>query len=417
MKKYAYSLLAALLLVTLTGCSVLRDVPALFNGDEAVANAQAKQYVWFSKDDTLGNEEDLRLTVEAFAEYALSYGAYHSTLLYNTLTKSEQTLYRALAFALEQGYTLVAVDAGLQLGVEQCADVLLDFSLDSPLVEQNLWYATGECSAQYPVSVLGLHHRAATFYGSYVVVENFAKVWWSKKVEAISAAEQIVAQMPQNLTEAKRAEWLYRYLVEHTEYYNYDGAGIDQIQPYLYDALVTGKTHCDGLTNGLGLLYNIAGITCAEKIFFAGDEEEVGHTWNVFKAGEHWYNADATGRDTLPKSQTGIGAGLHFAYADVMQEYTPYSAERYPVCGQSLYMPVDAHLQSVAGNGFIQAIEQGYNAHNHVWALVVADSCPAATLKAQIQKLANRWGQTVNWITFPLAGGRTAILVHREGLF
>ncbi len=417
MKKWICIFLALGLSLILTGCSALQGLQTLLSGQDAVAAAEAEQYFWFSKNDVLGDEGDLRLKVEDFADYEPAYAQYHGNLLYSSLSSAEQVLYRALAYALEQGYILVAADQGLQLPAQQCESVLVDFSLDSPLVEQNLWYATGECSIRYPVSVLGLYNGWATFNGTYLLVENFAAEWWGKKTEAIAAAREILQKMPQNLSKAKQAEWLYRYLVEHTEYYDYDGAEIDQIQPYLYDALVVGKTHCDGLTNALGLLYTMAGLKAAEKIYFAAEDEAVGHTWNVFEIDGEWYNADATGRDTLPRPQTAAGGGLHFGYADLLQEYTPYNADRYPVCQNSLCMSVDAHLQSVAGDAFISAVEQGYAAHGQLWALVVVDSYTDKTLRAQIQKLANRWDTTVSWMRYPLYGGRTAVLIYSEELF
>lgn len=417
MKRILCMALAILILLTCSGCSALQGAVETLTGQTVVEQAQAQPRVGFSIDAVFGNGDDVLLLLPEFAEKELEYDIYRADLHYNTLPAVEQTLYRALEYAMERGYTTVMLDTGLGVEVERYPQVLNCLALDSPLLEQNLWYEMGYCNLTYPVSVLGLYQRPALFQGVYISVDNFALQWWQKKQEALARAQSIVAGMPAGYTDVQKAEYLYRHLATTVTYYDYDGADASAIQPYLYDALLTGKTHCDGYTNALSLLYRLAGLECVEKIYSAGENEDVGHTWNCFLLGDTWYNADAAGRGTLPTKKSTMGAGLFFGFADLLQKYTPDNAEIYPVCGQNLQMPVDAHLADITGNGFVNAVKKGYAAHKNEWALVVVDTYDESKMNVQMQRVADDLYRTVHWASFPLAGGRTALLVYDGSLF
>ena len=62
---------------------------------------------------------------------------------------------------------------GLKISKTIKEKILKYFSLDSPLLEQNLRYTMGECTSSYTVDILGLYTRYADFKGYYVTVKNF----------------------------------------------------------------------------------------------------------------------------------------------------------------------------------------------------------------------------------------------------
>lgn len=153
-------------------------------------------------------------------------------------------------------------------------------SLDSPFLEQN--YSPGES-----ITISGIK---VTF-----TFDRFNKEAWDLKMQALDKANKIIADMPENLTaDMERMEYIYDYIRRNIKYSLYKD---DHDANYLYDALCKGVTLCDGYSNALSLLFNLAGIKCCEVMGnSSGDEdyEAQGHTWVAAMIDGEYYNFDAT---------------------------------------------------------------------------------------------------------------------------
>ena len=311
--------------------------------------------------------------------------------------ENEQLLYRVLEYAMENGYTNILVDDLLVDDMETLENVLFSLAYDSPLLEQNLRYEVGDFTTYHDVSVLKYFTRSAAFDGYYLCVNNFQPQWWEKKQEALQAAQAVVDALPDGLSPIETAERLYRHVANTVTYTEYPEDSDDAVYPYLYDGLITGKTHCDGYTNALALLLRLAGIENAEKDYTPDDSEEVGHTWNCMEIDGKWYNVDAVGEELL--------------------EYPARNAEAFPACEESFYMPVDGTFDSSDASGLPSAIVRGYDRHDDLWALVIITDYDDSDMDYQLQEVANRLWDTVYWMYFPLHDGRTALLVYDGSLY
>ena len=81
-------------------------------------------------------------------------------------------------------------------------------ALESPLLEQNLRYESGDFNMYYNVGIEGFYLREAEFDGYYIAVKNFGAELYALKLKAIEKAEEIVASLPKGVTEAEKAERL-----------------------------------------------------------------------------------------------------------------------------------------------------------------------------------------------------------------
>ncbi len=413
MKRYIALLLVILLIFFCNGCTPLYGVLDLVHGNSVVTDIAAVPHIAFSKGEMDLHGEKTVMTTDQLPYTALISPDYRSTLHFDTLPDNEKLLYRIYEYAMENGYTNVWVDRQLIPDQDDLEKVLYYLSLDSPLLEQNLRFECGSFTASYPVRILDLYDREVPFIGNYISVKNFDAVYWEKKLLAIETAEMVVNAIPHGLSEAEKAERLYLHLCKNSSYLPYEEEGdvTDNVYNYLYDGLVVGKTHCDGFTNAYGLLLQIADIECIEKVSFADYGEAVGHTWNSIRLNGMWYNSDATyGLENRPKKNSGMGAGLFFAYPDLLLENQPQYAWLYPPCNDSIYIPVDAHLKTT--DGLYTALRKAYGSHNTRWALVVVDMYNQKQVTSAMQSLANHFQCRLIYEEYELENRRTALFVY-----
>lgn len=389
----------------------------LFYANDIVAAVEATPHVGFSTGELLKDSEEILFTDAQLAQEEIAASQYRSSLHYNTLSENEQVVYRALEYAMENGYTNVLVDDLLVEDYDALERIMYYLSYDSPLLEQNLRFKMGDFTTYHDVSVLPFLTRRATFDGYYLVMDNFDAGWWDKKMEAIDHAQAVVNALPEGLTPIERAESLYRHVADTITYTEYPTEPKDAVYSYLYDGVVSGQTHCDGYTNTLALLLRLAGIENAEKDYRPEDANEVGHTWNCMEIDGKWYNLDGVGEELIPDTDSAMHAGYYFAFADALLEQPARNADVFPLCQESYYMPVDDTFASSDASGLPAAIVRGYDRHDDLWALVVIDAYDEDDMSYQLQEVANRLWDTVHWMTFPLHDGRTALLVCDEALY
>ncbi len=408
MRRIFCVLLTLIMLFSLSGCTEFVD----YIDNKMFDNAR----VGFSDVELTEDSEETVFKISEFSGRNSQFSAYGSSFHYNLLDDTEKTLYHIFEYALENGYTNILVDDAFIDNDDTFEKVLTYLSLDSPLVEQNFRWETGTFTKNYPTKIFGIFETTGTYEGIYITVDSFTLETFKKKQLAVEKAKNVVNELPQDISVAEKAERLYRYVAEGIEYYEYcltdDAAFCEHVHDYLYDAAITGKTHCDGYANYLSLLMNIAGIECIEKLH-EGMSDDTGHTWNMFCIDGKWYNCDATGDSLIPSVDSRMSAGYYFAFPDERQKYSPDYAEIYPVSDESLYMPIDAYLTNEEINLFYTKAWEAFSKHDD-WALILLDEYDEQELKPHLQRLANKLGRTISHFSIDLHDGRVAVLVCDE---
>lgn len=342
---------------------------------------------------------------------------YRASMFYDKLNDSQKIVYTAFEYAMENGYTNIFLDKTLVDNSLELEKILIYLSLDSPLLEQNLKYNIGKFE--------GLKvNKKISFDSVAITIPNFSENLWDYKLLAIKEAKKLVKEIPKNCTDIEKAEIIYR-MVSIIEYFDYaelsieeyDEWGNEAVYPYLYNALVTGKTLCDGYSNAFSLLCNMVGVPCVEKICDINTDKYIGHTWNYFEVSGKWYNADAMHGDMIPNTDLGIGPGFQFGFSDELQQNIPLFKDEYPISQEGLFLKIDEKIESFNNNAFYKKALTAYKKHNNNFALIVVDKFDKQSLQKQINMLESSIGKAVQYNTFNIIDGKTAVFVYRWGLF
>ena len=301
-KKSLIILLAAALVFVCLGCS---DIVSYFEHQFSLPEDSVRFY-------TEGEEEKLLLTVEEIMAYESAYANCNGSWFRDQLKGEDLCIYNAYLYAMEHSYS------GFELYV---ADKDKDFyfirdalSLDSPFLEQN-YNNDGESCVLWSANHIGerVHFK----------IGHFTQEAWQRKLEALDKCEKIVAGIPEDCASAEeKMFYLFNYVCDNIEYTEYENLSA---QEYLYDAVIKGKTNCDGYSNMLSLLFNLIGVEACEAMGDnvlddqqeTSDEDDVGHTWVVAKLGNVFYNFDPTYEDSS-STEEGETAGLYFSFSDTM---------------------------------------------------------------------------------------------------
>lgn len=290
-----------------------------------------------------------RMDHKTFDSYQSENAAYGTDVYYSTLSETAQRVYHIFQYAMDHGKTSIFLDDRIlmDLGVE-LDEIVLFLALDNAMLEQNLSW-----SRQDVTMTISGQGAATTFSGTILNIEEFSQGKMDKKQEALKKAQQILAEMDAGLSDREKAEYFYRYLGQNVQYFS--AYGKNEKPDYLYDALLTGKTNCDGFANAYSLLCSLAGIDCAEKMYTPDDPTQIGHTWTMICLDGVWYNVDATGSQEV-NGEYGIMS--HFCVADDRLEY-PYSyKDRLPACNQDLIQP-DCIITDADDSG--DAVKKAYD--------------------------------------------------------
>ncbi|MGM9635695.1 MAG: transglutaminase domain-containing protein [Candidatus Avispirillum sp.] len=337
----------------------------------------------YERDENGKTVYEQTVSAETIADYESVYSAYNSYYYYDKLTPGEQLLYKAYEYASDNCFGCIFVDnAAIWYPVDHYK-IGKYLSFDSAVVSQGLWAENNFNSNAGSIRVfdcIEITNTDKTFgsittekEGYRTVINSFSKLSQSRRAESIEAARNIVKNAPDIHDELERARYLYITLCDNITYDNdYDG------NDGLYDALINHIGQCDGFSNALSLIYNIAGITCAEKGTYY-------NTWVSFCADGVWYNADPTydchqSRKSIfgikPRSLI-MGFGYSDAYTEVQYGYEDVAPE---CTGNTLLANcrgvdtdeieniMDVMLRSIAENsnlyGYVQISKDDYlNAH------------------------------------------------------
>lgn len=394
MKRILTAVISLLLvLCSLCGCAFL-PIPDL---DLEPAVDVSTPFIGFrlEKPETADLEGYDRVEAEQLAVYEPTYSGYGVRVYYDTLTPQEQTLYRIFQYAMDHAQPCIFVDSRIVEDTENTVfeQVLYCLALDNPMLEQNLYWTSWGADITIPNPNPFSSEPDQRLTGKILLIPVFGQDIMDKKLLALEKAEQILSEMPQDLSDAEKAEYFYRYLGNHVEYFSAEDR--EELQNYLYDALVTGKTNCDGFANAFSLLCDLSQVTCVEKMYTPADPEEIGHTWNAVCIDEKWYNVDATASREVKEKYSTM---RHFCFADKYLEYETDMAERVPVSEENLVGP-DCTVKKASQAG--KQVKSAWKTVKKTGRKYVVALFPGGEQKKSVmQKIANALNKNISTVHY-----------------
>ena len=119
----------------------------------------------------------------------------------------------------------------------------------------------------------------------------------------------------------------------------------------------------------------------------------------------------------IPNTDLGIGPGFQFGFSDELQQNIPLFRDEYPITEGGLLLKIDVEMKSANDNGFYNNLLSAYKKHDNNYALIVIDEFEKYALQSQINKLQSAVGKALQYNTFEVIDGKTAVFVYRWGLF
>lgn len=236
--------LSAALAVFSSGCQIKDYVEAILIPVDKDSIYYSSEYSEIS-DGTLINIGSFDpCGISEINNYKDEYSEYGSSMFKSSLSGGMLTIYNALGRAYSICANTLLLPAE-KFNKEDILTALKFLSCDSPFVSGN---------QSVFVSQVELKGVAFSLVNIGYAVEDKKQ----KRDIALQKAKQIVADIPGSLSEIEKAWYLYKYVVTNILYDSDENyiAGAD----FLYDALITGKTNCDGFSEALSLLFNLAGL-------------------------------------------------------------------------------------------------------------------------------------------------------------
>lgn len=420
MKKCLIILLCILFTLSASGCdlynNLLKLIPEQELTDEEISKQQQEiiNFGFSSSDDE--DCIEVVLTTEELCTWENPYGKYSSYILYDKLSFEEQLIYHALEYAMVNSYRYTFIDYRVNVTEGRMQQIAEFLSLDTPLLEQNLICAAYDQVAFYDYQYSEERTVEVLHRGITISIRNFEEELWHKKELAIEEAEKVFANLYSGESDIELAEKLYRYVAESIEYIPYEneyGFYKGSLSPFLYDAFITKKTHCDGFTNALALLFSMAGFEQIEK---HGYTDDTGHTWNCVKIDNEWYNCDGTAGDWIPTEDCSMGSGFGFAFEDTLQMALPEHHGMYPDCNTSYYLKTDAVMTSCDSPEFYDAVRSGFAEHNYEWSLVIVEEYNEDSAISQLNRLSYSYEFSIQMSTSEVMKDRTMLIFHKSSL-
>lgn len=236
---------------------------------------------------------DVAFEVTDLKDYVSEYDAFNSHTYYNSLNENAKLVYHIFEYALDRSYCDVFIDISL-LGVcnYSAKQILEMYSLDSPIVEQNIRFTKSQPFSQL-IDVTAIDAPTKVeIKGEYYHVPCFEETKLQRKEEAIQKARDICTVISQQDSDYEKAKAIFEHLVNHVSYEELGDKEWYEAD-YLYDALCVGTTNCDGFANSFSLIANLCGLNNFEKIHRPSDGSAA-HTWNCVYIDDIWYNIDAS---------------------------------------------------------------------------------------------------------------------------
>ncbi len=334
------------------------------------------------------------------ADYQSEYAQYNSHIYFDALNENEQLIYRTYEYALDHSYPYIWIDQRLMGDViRDSTDILWFLSLDTPMVEQNLYYETWTLTMTHTLA--GVETAKEEYFCLYI--RDFEAERMDRKLQALAEAEKIVAQMPEDLTDTQKALYYYDYLGNNVTYEK----GTDEDE-YLYRALCLHKTNCDGFANAMSLLCSLSGPKGFEKMSTPPDGSE-GHTWNALFLDGYWVNVDATGANSDVTSECGYRREerIYFGFPDVLQSDVAVYTDMFPACTEE--NPRITYIFSGQIEGFTDIVKTAFAANEEKFAVLLVD---VGDLEDQItDEFATELDRSLHYIHYETAEGKTVYYI------
>ncbi len=342
--------------------------------DKQVEEWNAIEYVGISNEDTYNNEVYFK-TIEEISGYENTQNYYSSEIYYNELNSQERFVYDTYKYAYENNITHLFFQEDL---IDKCnyslTEILKMFTLDSPVMEQNLVSGEDECSYTIDNQFL-FRYVERKLKGSYINIDVFTKEKADKRRKAIKQAKKIELDFTDDMTELEKAKVIYKYLGENVEYVNDDSKDREKVimkTHYLYDAICKNKTNCDGFANAFSLLCSLNGIKNFEKMDNP-PKKESGHTWNVVLLDGKWYNVDATASGEVLEDDWTKDLYSGFAFSDKVQTKNHIFPKVTPKCKDDTIF-VGCTLKSCDEDGAVRKVAEAYKSTDEdIFAVIIKD--------------------------------------------
>lgn len=117
------------------------------------------------------------------------------------------------------------------------------------------------------------------------------------------------------MSEEEKVRAINDYLVKIFKYddtYKSDNA---------YDALISGKTICQGYAMTAYKMFKILGIDCR---IVSGSKKDMSHAWNLVKVGGYWYHLDITNNDNIVRDKYVLNSDEYMKANDYIWEQSDY---------------------------------------------------------------------------------------------
>ncbi len=262
---------------------------------------------YFSDGNGLMTEKTDKVLSDEIADYEPLYADAMSTYFKDRLTDSEKCVYNSISYAVDNAYTCVYIPQEYFTDINRLSDIITFYSCDSPFLEHN--YAD---DGQFSVTSIG--NEKMGFY-TFNLPRN-TDLFTREKMVAYNRAKEYVEKMPVNFSnEFEKAGYLYDYIAENVRFatttYNFHTVPI-------YDTVVSNdKTAiCDGFSDTVTLLFNLAGI---EAFSVEGTSKDGGHVLNMAKLDGQYYYFDSS----ADSNAVALGFKGRFYYA--MSEKSAYT--------------------------------------------------------------------------------------------
>ena len=383
-KKTKKILIAVLIII-----AVFIPVSVYFSAENSL---KADSSIYFYKDTE--DASDKSVNADEITNYAPEISKYSSRQYYNNLTEKEKFVYNAVIYAFEHNETCVFMpEEYVPADGKSLEDILYFAALDSPLVEQNLSYSGEPIETEtYIKDSLGFTHKKVTS-GSYIYVTCFTAEKTELKKQAIEKAKKIVSSIPTDCnTDEKKAKYVFSYIADNCVYTDYaDSADAN----YLYDALVLGRTNCDGFANAYSLIMNMCGIDCFEKMV-NGVGSEPGHTWNCVKIDGNYYNVDVTYASSRKKDEY---RDMYFAFPDCYCLEAPmeYSDIISPCTDKSLTL-FDCDFTTESDSQIVGKLVSEFRNNSNKYVCAYFDSMTVSRLDSIAEKFVYRVDTGIQYI-------------------
>ncbi len=251
---------------------------------------QSDDFYYYTGTDEYSNKN---LSADEIMSYESEYKKYSSDVYYSLLNDGEKIIYNSVIYAFENNDVCLFIpESYMPSGSYTLTDILYFVALDSPLIEQNIAFGDQSDTSEISMTdLLGIEHTKEV-QGTFLYIDNFTEERMNNKKLAINKAQEIIDGTPSDITtQAEKVRYYFNTLTENSKYVDYD---YETMPEFLYDALITQSSNCDGFANAFSLICNMSGIPCFEKMMH-GEGEDDGHTWNCVYMGGSYYNADLTG--------------------------------------------------------------------------------------------------------------------------